>query len=589
MFDHEQILLLQADVAQHEADQKTSPRRRLPEPLPSDPIGGQLCKRFPYRWQPIIAAIPEDCFQKPQWQTLTQYPLRPRTLWNLWQDGAHLVGVRFGHTTQYALIDLDALSKYHPSKSIDGLKTIRTVLEAIGIYRTIIVRSSWSGGLHLYIPLPEAIATFDLAVALKQALETQGLPIHQGQLEVFPNVKRYGKGRQYVEYNAHRLPLQPASGSVILDDDLQPVSHSLEQFFQQWDTAAAGQDMKELKQAIAKARKQYRSRSASRNDKVGAWREDLLSEIAAGWSEHGQTNHLLKTIACYGVVFEALTGDALMNYVLETAKQCSGYQQWCRHQHEITNRVKDWAIAAEGYYWPLGTNPKRTGNIHADSGNNIVPFNRQRSEDAQSRIKQAVADLKQQGELPEMVTARMKAITTIAKCSFSTLKKYEKLWHPKMCVIVVPEPETSVEQTVKEVTLQSLEYVPDKELHTKPHMKGKALSAALVEKELPSVFQGEGQGRGNDGFPQAQQVKPRWNLSLSSPALMKAISPLPSADVATSVDDVIGQIQSQIRRLGWNFGQVQQFVAQKFGGKRRSQLSDDDLFSLLYYLLELIT
>jgi hypothetical protein len=76
---------------------------------------------------------------------------------------------------------------------------------------TLLIRSSHSGGLHLYLPLPELVKTFDLAVALHHCLSAQGFAIASGTLEIFPNPKPYGV-EKIIHYNGHRLPLQPASG-----------------------------------------------------------------------------------------------------------------------------------------------------------------------------------------------------------------------------------------------------------------------------------------------------------------------------------------------------------------------------------------
>lgn len=543
-------------------------KRRLPEPPPKDPLGKRLCELFPYRWQPIVAPAPGDATQKPEWKTLTYYPLRPRSLWNLWQDAAYLVGVRFGQTTQYAVIDIDASSSYHPARAPETLRSLRAALESIGIYRIILTRSSWSGGLHIYIPLPESVPTFSLAVALKQSLEAEGFAIRAGQLELFPNAKGYGKNGLFTEYNAHRLPLQPATGSTLLNDDLQPISGGLTQFFAQWDTAVAGQELHELKQAIAHHRKQYRPRPTRHENKVEAWQQDLLSEMEEGWTGPGQTNHLLKTIACYGVVFGALTGDALVNYVEETAVNCPGYKEWCQHQHEIQQRAKDWAIAAEGYYWALGTSPTRTGDIHA--ANNIVPINRQRSEEAQERIKRAVEELSSQGTLPDGKTARMKAIATHARCSFSTLQKYPELWEMRSAVTALLEQDSGVLVEDRGAIAETVELAPGEELQAIPYMKGGELESWFETSQFSLDRNGEGPGRGEGCFPQ--------------PAA--SFSGYPSELECLDTIEVIVQIQVQMRRLGWTVEQAQRFIAERFDGKRRSQLIDCELRLMLSLLRE---
>jgi hypothetical protein len=194
-----------------------------PHPDPIAPLGRRLCEIFgQHPWDFIQAPAPAPG-DKPQWKTVTDYPLRPRVLWAKWQDPDQLIGVRFNSQTRYGLLDIDAESPYCNPES---LAEIRAALETIGIVRTLLIRSSHSGGLHLYIPLPEPIKTFDLAVALHECLTAQGFQFTNGQLEQFPNVKTYGNER-IIHYNGHRLPLQPNTSSCLLDDDLNPTSDRL--------------------------------------------------------------------------------------------------------------------------------------------------------------------------------------------------------------------------------------------------------------------------------------------------------------------------------------------------------------------------
>ena len=402
----------------------------LHEPYPADPLGQRLCEVFPYLWQAIIA----ENQVSPDWKTATKYPLRPRTLWAKWQDSAQLVGVRFKDLTRYALLDIDANSPYHQPSSI---REIRYALETIGITRTILIRSSFSGGFHIYIPLPVEVPTFCFATTIKQTLEAQGLEIAPGQLEIFPNCKAYAVPGTFTEYNAHRLPLQPSSGSCLLDGDCQvkPLGdgyNGLREFFQRWDVAAGCQDLELLREAIAQSRLNRSKRKNKSRTIVAEWEADLKRELEEGWTDHGQTNHLLKVIACHGHVFLKHKGDALAEYVLSAALNAPGFEEWCGHQEDIVHRVNTWAMAVEGYYWCLGDNPLRDGHIHAtqEVANTVVPFNMLRSQDARDRIRIALEVLEAEGNLPEGVTDRAKAISAKARVSLRTLYKEENkdLW-----------------------------------------------------------------------------------------------------------------------------------------------------------------
>jgi hypothetical protein len=202
---------------------------------PRHPLGQKLTQIFgQHPWQSIQADNVSP-HHPVHWRT-HHYPVWPRVLWQRWQDPNIIIGVRFGNQTTYGLLDIDAGSPYQTPEAI---AQIRAALETIGITRTLLLRSSHSNGLHLYLPLPAPVATFGLAVCLQQCLQAHHFPLAPGRLEIFPNVKTYGVER-FIQYNGHRLPLQPRTGSCLLDDALLPVGNHLEQFLRYWDSAATG-------------------------------------------------------------------------------------------------------------------------------------------------------------------------------------------------------------------------------------------------------------------------------------------------------------------------------------------------------------
>lgn len=389
-------------------------------------------------------------------------------------------------------------------------------------------------------------------------LKAQGFRLKAGQLEIFPNVKAYGV-QTFIEYMGHRLPLQPGSGSCLLDDDLNPIGDSLARFFWLWDGAASHQDMDTLRHAMKLGRDNHRKRPKRRSHPVDSWRHDLDLEITEGWTAHGQTNHLLKAIACYGRVFEGLQGQALIDYTLRIALHCPGYEQYCRHQHDIERKVTAWARAVEGYYWPLGTTPTRNTS---HPKNNLVPFNQRQTEDAQHRIRAAYAALEQAGELPEQITARARAIAQSAKVSQQTLYKHLSLWHPEHQegVITAVASLLASEEAIAVAIPESLEPPKIKELHPlEKYMKGKALCADGLGSDSNSLTPDRGVRGGEPSFPQA--VEP-----------------------AAYDSDLHEQIQHEIRSLDWSVEVIRQFIADRFEGKRWSELTEDERLLLLYYL-----
>ncbi|HEY9879656.1 MAG TPA: hypothetical protein V6D29_14455, partial [Leptolyngbyaceae cyanobacterium] len=535
-----------------------------PNPLPGDPVSKRLCEIFgAYLWQSIQAPMPDDATQKPQWQTNTRYPLKPRVLWSLWQDANTLVGVRFGRTTSYALLDLDKGSCYCTPNAIAQL---RGALETIGITRTLLLRSSWSGGLHLYIPLPEAVKTFNLAVALQECLKTQGFQLKSGQLEIFPNAKSFGV-EIFTEYNAHRLPLQPGSGSCLLNDSLEPVTDDLERFLWVWEGAAQAQDMALLEEALETGRNLRRKRPKRQSlDKVEAWRSDLETEIEEGWTGPGQTNPLLKSIACYGRVFEKLEGEALVNYIIRIAVNSPGYEQHCQHQSEIGRRARDWARAVEKYYWPLGSEPLRPRE--EEGGPN---GNEERSQEALARIRKAVEHLVSLDQLPATVRGRVKVLVEQAKTSAQTLYKHKYLWHPEQVETESPVTVQQASDTANSPQESTISSEPSEAremgvLHTlERNMKCGGKIPSEVGSHLHSNTPEGGVRGGQSSFPQAEPVP-------ETPPV-----PIPPFEIQEG-------IQQQIRRLGWTASQAIAFIAESFNGQRWSQLSDNDRLLLLYRL-----
>jgi len=563
-----------------------------PKPLPADPLGQRLHEIFGRNLWDFIEAPAPAPGEKPKWRTITDYPLRPRVLWRSWQDLTTLIGVRFDGLTTYALIDIDAESPYC---NVEAIAQLRASLETIGITRTLLLRSSHSNGLHLYLPLPEPIKTFDLAVALEECLTTQDFAIANGTLEIFPNPKPYGV-EKIIHYNGHRLPLQPGTGSCLLDDDLNPIGDKLDRFFWLWDGAASHQDMDELRHALKIGRDNRRKksrRSRRPNSTVDAWRADLELEIEEGWSGHGQTNHLLKTIACYGHVFLGLSSDELFTHSLETATQLPGYQQYCRHQHEIEYKVKAWCKAVEKYYWPLGDDPKR------DTSSDQPPkpsVNQQRAEEARKRIAEAIDTLKQLGTLPDKISDLVQQLIKRAHCSLQTVYKYADLWHPnhtqsseEACVIVQPKSDAADFEPDNPPQLAQPSPPPDRPeplsgglLHTQERSMKCVAVLPLSQKNPPERgVRGESQ----TSFPQS--LKP------------EAVShddhyrPLPPPSSSASLEEWERyRNQEALRRclfrLKWGHLQLAQFIAEHFEGRRFYQLLPDEVTLLLYWLRVLL-
>lgn len=448
---------------------------------PANPNAKAFFEYFTHHWDFIVAPVGTK-----DWQTITEHKLQPRVLWRKFQDIEQILGVRFGKVTRYGMVDVDRASVLHFANNPQAFRDLCHAFELIGLCRFVIIFSSMSEGVHIYFPLEEEINTFNLACALRMAVESAGFKIKGGQLELFPNTKTYKKnkyGNDFSHFNGHRLPLQPKTGSTLLDDSLNPYSQDLGTFFGQMDWAASGQDIEKLKEVLPLAKEWYSKRyyrfakaSNSSKSKVRQWQEDTEALIEEGFTDEGQTNELIREIGKYGRVFLALEGTELLQYMVETVTNLPGYKEYCRHQHEIEQRCHHWAKIIEPFWWALGTTPTRHTSYPemSEEGQQKAKnslLNLQRAEDCLKRLQDTLAYLAQQAiSLPQKVGERIKLLCKTSKQLFGksfsegTLKKttYKPFWHPKYdetsAVLDVREPgieENNAESTDTKLNLLS--------------------------------------------------------------------------------------------------------------------------------------
>lgn len=382
---------------------------------------------WPHRYDYLWAEHPNPN-EKPDWQTESRHPLSDRLI----LQGSTLFGVRFGQTTTYAMLDIDVGSPYHPGQNPQALTDILGVLEEkLDCPNTIALHSSWSGGLHIYVPFNQPLKTITVAIVVSGILEQAGYKIAGGILEVFPNRKPFTTDGSLSLYNGHRLPLQ--AGSFLLNEDWQPIYTTKDKFVHLWHQARTANTLnpKQLTKLSKQLRKPYRL-----SHKATKFLNDLNAEIEQGWTATGQTNHLLGRIAMRAYVFgqqllnlsQPLSGQALIDVIIETARSLPGFHDYCQHQADLEQRAKDWARSVESsHYYPYGSpkgiNSKQPNQTHQPT------WNEQQQQTARDRIEQAIIYLVENQQLPEGITARFEALVKQG-ISGTTLYKYKELWHP---------------------------------------------------------------------------------------------------------------------------------------------------------------
>ena len=396
------------------------------------------------------------------WFTLN-FRLSKQQIFKKWQNPETLIGLRFGRETNYGLIDVDHGSQYHNQA---GLTAIKGALENFGINDTIPLRSSFSEGFHLLYFLPGKVNSYSLACLTEITLKEAGLEVKPGQLEIFPNVKSYSRENP-TAFNGHRLPLQPGSGSYLLDDDFQPYSNSIDTFLSQAYRCALSVDFDLLSELLSTARDRHKkirridpdnlvdlfSYKKTRN--VKRWQAYIDTTMAA-WTSHGQTKIILGAIADKGRVFDGIDNEPeLFEFIYQTAIATPGYQEYCRHQHQIKKLCERWARCAMKRRYPYGS---RNGSGKPKNISKGGPTNAEKTALTQNKVIECMKNLTDSGELASGVKAREKQLISLLGISRTTLWKpnYLSLWHPKTAITL----ETSQTQS-----LQGLE----EKSHTPPY------------------------------------------------------------------------------------------------------------------------
>ncbi|MBE9063206.1 hypothetical protein [cf. Phormidesmis sp. LEGE 11477] len=235
----------------------------------------------------------------------------------------YIIGKRFGKLTNYLMIDVDRNSPFHPCNG--GIKPILDAMEALGLCRYLVVRSSSSGGIHIYFPLAEPVSAWGLACAAHAALTAAGVRVAGGVCELFPNKKAFR-----AEHNGHRLPLQ--QGSFLLDDDFRCIGNDKAAFLVQWQHCAARQDEMLLAAALMQRPRSMPLRVSVRS----------LPPIA--WTGPGQSNEVMKELVNFGDRYLNLkTIPTLGGWIVEVAPQLQGFEQFASKESKNDLTRKNWA------------------------------------------------------------------------------------------------------------------------------------------------------------------------------------------------------------------------------------------------------
>jgi hypothetical protein len=419
---------------------------------------------FPHQWGAIEKEQWVEEGEKPEWRTL-QYKIQAADLDRIYASEDTLIGVRFGKLTKYLVVDIDIHSLCHPEVNRSEWDRLMLALEEVGLVDRIIVQSSDSGGLHIYFWFGEELRTFRVAQLLWSVCHAGGFELRGGNVETFPNAKRHTKIPSM--YNGHRLPLQPGSGSILLDHYFEEIEtlNPWEEFC--FLVNSSEQDMELLKRKLAWGKKYHKKHARYSNGRVhgsaAEWLKSLTDGLNLGWTGKGQSNELIRTACVKAWVF----GDGSRNdaEIVEQLVNTPGYQEFCGHQHEIVRRVKDWMDCVTKQYWPYCRPDMRPyASMRHEQPPAKKPSSTKLIDDVMDRLRQVVAAVSDQ-PLPKKIAEIVQMIKEKGKEMFGQGFGTNTLYKAKYALewrILVEKAQTQTETAFS----QSLEQPKNKKIPT---------------------------------------------------------------------------------------------------------------------------
>ena len=301
------------------------------------------------------------------------------------------LAIRPNKTTNWLVLDIDQhRSPHHPDRGERALEPLLERCRLMGLNRPLQIRSSFSGGIHLWFPLSQPVKTFDAALTMKRALLTPGiesgldaesyafqeselLQLSGGVLEVFPNDKARDS-----DYKAIRMPCTGqgnglfVEGFGIVDEPMAFRSHWEEaaqynllvesRFISDWgpdcgpyNWVEVGDDgdfkFAPLNWVVPFSRRCTSSVvSAVKGEGIldGPHRElsaspktveDAKYLLQVGWTGRGQTQ-LLQLAALMVARTKYAEADLIADEVCDLLVGCPGFYNYCGHVDEILRKER---------------------------------------------------------------------------------------------------------------------------------------------------------------------------------------------------------------------------------------------------------
>jgi hypothetical protein len=244
------------------------------------------------------------------------------------QPNGKLLGVRPGVDTDWLAVDVDIHSPYHPANNPEQFDRLTQLLRDHDL-SFVLVRSSDSHGLHLWIPLP-LCSSAALAEFADDLFRSAGFVPVDGELELFPNESRKADSG----YKGIRLPLMHPDSHVLDQENYTPIAESLSTFRQKLPLFL--QHWRDALERNAGAAENLPLHAGGGGYFSRGRIADNEKKLAEGFTGHSQTSVLAGCAAFIGAS-NGYTGAVLQSYVNRRLAEAPGFARFCRHQGEIRN------------------------------------------------------------------------------------------------------------------------------------------------------------------------------------------------------------------------------------------------------------
>jgi hypothetical protein len=301
-----------------------------------------------------------------------------------------IIGRRPGSQDDRLGTDIDAPnstrpgSPYHPEVSMEGWAKLITFIEEKFGANFIVVRSSKSGGYHIYVFFNSFTSSDRIAHRAKELYESGGFEMGQGKLETFPNV-RASNG---VKFNGLRLP-------CITDDSYVVDPYTLERIGDIELFAELAQNKNDLRNflgldPIVAPKKVEKSASRVKTvdaiapvEEVKEERKPFNLHKRMKWSDGNHSNSVIGAHVAYAIEYLGITDPTEIEQAVWESLHEYGYKRNAsKEEQSDRSHVRRWIACRlkKGTHAPLA---KVTG-----AGDSRL--NEMRSEDSKVRFNYAI-------------------------------------------------------------------------------------------------------------------------------------------------------------------------------------------------------